>query len=304
MYKKALSKIIESIRFHHRVATIRTFINPEIRDMLSVIIPKQRKKAEEKVKKETEKIEEIEKSYDFQVRQHFTRIRFENMSKRERLERKSSFAFLNKGELWYVDYDKSAVARILYMFPYRAPEFFRSSAWFKLLLLLVALFFIKIGFINGKKDSIILDEIHESITDIRNEDELFNIVISMNKPLIIMYYYPSDHTLIDMMMEMGRVAEKYGNESFILSKVNCRYNLDLCMKKAQYLKFPQWELMMPPVVEMNSMQQPVRKFPIIPCMFNRTLEGLEGFLMKENIIADKFNPLQLVNSGLNKRVYY
>ena len=54
-----------------------------------------------------------------------------------------------------------------------------------------------------------------------------------------------------MQTAQGLFAEKYGENNVKMAKVNCKYNLDLCLKKVQYLMIPQWEIMYPPVVNYN-----------------------------------------------------
>jgi hypothetical protein len=44
----------------------------------------------------------------------------------------------------------------------------------------------------------------------------------------------------------------------------------------------------------------VKKFPVVPCKNSRDFEGLEGFLMSQNIIPDIYNPLYIMTSGMKK----
>ena len=82
----------------------------------------------------------------------------------------------------------------------------------------------------------------------RSEDQLFDILINKNIPIIALYYVPGQPSFIDMISAQGQFAEKYGEKVVRMVKINCKYNLELCLKKVQYLNIPQWEVMYPPVV--------------------------------------------------------
>jgi len=44
----------------------------------------------------------------------------------------------------------------------------------------------------------------------------------------------------------------------------------------------------------------VKKYPVIPCKKDRSYEGLVGFLIEQDILEDKFNPLQIMNRAFNR----
>jgi hypothetical protein len=44
----------------------------------------------------------------------------------------------------------------------------------------------------------------------------------------------------------------------------------------------------------------VKKFPVVPCLNSRDFEGLEGFLMGQNVIPDIYNPLYIMTTAMKK----
>jgi hypothetical protein len=84
--------------------------------------------------------------------------------------------------------------------------------------------------------------------DVRSEDQLFDVLINQNKPVLVLYYVPGQMFFIEMQFAQAKFIEKYGESSVKMAKVNCKYNLDLCLKKMQYMIPPQWEIMYPPTV--------------------------------------------------------
>ena len=95
------------------------------------------------------------------------------------------------------------------------------------------------------------DSIKEFVLDVRSEDQLFDILINKNIPVVVLYYVPGQPEFIEMQTAQGLIAENYGEKNVKMARVNCKYNLDLCLKKVQYLIMPQWEIMYPPVVLIN-----------------------------------------------------
>lgn len=84
--------------------------------------------------------------------------------------------------------------------------------------------------------------------NVKTEDQLFDILINRNKPVLVLYFFPGQPNSLDMAMYQGEFIEKYGNDYVEMAKVNCRFNMDLCTKKGTFIKFPQYELMYPPIV--------------------------------------------------------
>ena len=84
--------------------------------------------------------------------------------------------------------------------------------------------------------------------DVRSEDQLFDILIKKGIPVLVLYYVPGQPEFIEMQTAQGAIAEKYGEKAVKMARVNCKYNLDLCLKKVQYITMPQWEIMYPPIV--------------------------------------------------------
>ena len=52
---------------------------------------------------------------------------------------------------------------------------------------------------------------------------------------------------------------------------------------------------------MNEKEEVVKKYPIIPCKKDRSYEGLVGFLIEQDIIQDRFNPLNMVDKAFSRR---
>jgi len=42
----------------------------------------------------------------------------------------------------------------------------------------------------------------------------------------------------------------------------------------------------------------IKKIPVLACKYQRSFIGLEGFLMEQNLIPDKYNPLYVVTKAL------
>ena len=291
-FKKVIRKIVESVHYHHRINSDRVFINPEIRYLLKNKRVEMRNKIEAKVNNDYKGLQSIENKYDYKNKEFLMKIKYENMEKIRKLEH-CNFDFIEDGNNLKFRYNKSLFKRLLYFPIYNLPKYFKSSLLFKLFLFVISVLFLKIGYLIGKKDCILYDPIRNNVIDIRNEDSLFDLLISLNKPLIVFYYFPESEVVTNMQFNMGLLSEKYG-EYVSFAKVNCKYNLELCMKKAEYLKMPQWELMNIPIIDNGN-----KKFPIVPCINERSYQGLEGFLMKENIIPDKYNPIQIINRGFD-----
>lgn len=311
------NRFIDTLKYY-QIGVINRRISPVERDSeFDELVIKVQKKADRLANEQLKQLNEIEKSYEYISKQHLAKTEYLNKSKTDLLKN-TDFEFLNKGELWEYNYNNSLLKRLKFSnFHYYYDDYskYEFKRYEKLLLFAIGLFIFKLGYSNGYIDSDILDEVKYSVNDIRNEDDIFDILMTTNKPTVVLYYYPGDYRSISMQLIMGKLAQKYseiprekeGNNSndfsdikelvnykeyFNLAKVNCKYNLDLCMKKANYINFPQWELMYPPINEVNNeTKKTIKKFPIVPCTNERSFEGLEGFLMSQNVIEDKYNPL-------------
>jgi hypothetical protein len=294
-YKSIIRKVIESVHYHHRINSERVFINPEIRFLLKSKKTEWRKKIEEKVNKDNKDLSLLENNYEYKNKVFLMKIKHENIDKTRKLEH-CNFDFIEDGSNLKFRYNKSIIKRLLYFPIYHLPKYFKSSYLFKLALFIICILCLKIGYLIGKKDCILYDPIKNNVIDIKNEDSLFDLLISLNKPLVVFYYFPENELVPNMQFNTGLLSEKY-NDYATFAKVNCKYNLELCMKKAEYLKMPQWELMNVPVIDNGN-----KKFPIVPCVNERSYHGLEGFLMKENIIPDKYNPIQIINQGFDLKL--
>lgn len=96
-----------------------------------------------------------------------------------------------------------------------------------------------------------MDTDKELVINIKTEEQLFDILINKNKPILVLYYWPALPLALEMAMYQGRFIEEYGNNQIEMAKVNCRYNMDLCVKKINFLNMPQYEIMFPPIVNYN-----------------------------------------------------
>lgn len=293
-----LSDIIQNIRentnYRKRMLNYRVFINPEIKDLYAHKLPVIRRKAESFVQEQKRLIEEIENSYEYKVQKFLCKVKFDNKDKISRLFY-CNFDFLEKGENFKFRYKKSLIDRILFKNPYDLPKYYKYTKLYYLGLISLCIIAARVGFKHGFQDSVKYDGIKYNIEDVKHEDQLFNILVSTNKPVAVLYYIPGDHLPINMQFYLSEVAEKYGSDYFTAAKVNCKHNLDLCMKKSQYMKFPQIEIMYP-----HDERSKDKRFQISTCKTDRTFEGIEGCLMKENVIPDIFNPMLIMQSGLSK----
>jgi hypothetical protein len=293
--KSTLEKVVQSIRFWANVRHRKKQINPEIREMLEDFHKKKRVQVSKGLEEEEKQIDSLKSSYDYKCFEHFRKIGF--LKTKEKAENFIQYCDFN------IFSDKSKWTRGLFFFRYfNTPKDYIITKLRKLIIFLLGLFAFKIGLINGFKDSQLYDEIKENITDIRTEDQLLDLLHKRGLPILVLYYYSGDYNGFLMQNAQGRFVEKYGENYVTMAKVNCKYNLDLCLKKVQYLVIPQWELMYPPFTEVNDKGEDISKYPVVPCKFNRSIEGIEGFLMEQGIIPDKYNPMLMINQSMRKYI--
>jgi hypothetical protein len=293
--KTIYDRMIHSIRFWANVRHRKKQINPEIREILEDYHTRKRQNVNKLLVEEEIKINTIKNTYEYKCFEHFQKINFlKTKENSDEFVLYCNFDIMNEKSRW---------TRSPIFFRYfHIPRDFMLNIFRKLILFLTALFFFKLGLIHGYKDSLLYDEIKENIIDIRTEDQLLDLLNKKGLPILVLYYYPGDLKSTPMMEAQGKFIEKYGEGYVTMAKVNCKYNLDLCLKKVQYLILPQWEMMYPPYVEVDQDGNDVKKFPVLPSKFNRSLEGLEGFLMEQGIIEDKYNPMIILNKSMRKYI--
>lgn len=241
--KSIYEGIIESLRFSARLRRIGKYRNPEDRQFFDDFLGKKRIIVEKNLNEETKKIEELKNTYEYKVYQHYKKNEFLSNKKFS-----SDFLKYCKFDIFY---DKKRWTNsIFYIRHYFSPKEFEWTRGKKFIFILLSILFFKIGYKFGFKDSMLYDEVKENITDLRSEDELFYILKEKKIPILALYYIPGDIYSYDMQFSMGKFIEKYGNDYVHMAKINCKYNLDLCLKKTQYLLLPQWELMLPGFVNL------------------------------------------------------
>jgi len=239
--KAIYESIIESLKFSARLRRIGKYRNPEDREFFEDFMAKKRKIVESNLSEEAKKIRALKGTYEFKVYEHFKKNEFLS-SKRYA----SDFLKYCKFDI-FAD-KKRWTNSFFFIRVYHSPKDFQWTKGKKFFFILMCIFFFKIGYNFGLRDSQIYDEVKENVTDIRTEDELFYLLKEKKLPILALYYIPGDIFSHDMQFAMGRFIEKYGNNYVQMAKINCKYNLDLCIKKNQYLIFPQWELMLPSFV--------------------------------------------------------
>jgi hypothetical protein len=270
-------------------------INPEIRELLEEFHKKKRIEVNKSLKEEENQIDKLKNSYEFKCFEHNRKVDFLKTK-----ENSSEFIYYCNFDI-YKDKKKWTRSRIFLYAPITPKEYLLNRSK-KLLLIILGLFAFKFGLINGFKDSQLYDEIKENIVDIRTEDQLMALLKTKQLPLLVLYYYSGDYNGFLMQIAQGKFIEKYGEGFVTMAKVNCKYNLDLCLKKYQYLKIPQWELMLAPYKELNEKKLSLEKYPVLPCKHNKSIEGIEGFLMEQGIIPDEYHPLIFINESMRKYI--
>ncbi len=293
--KNFLERVVQSIRFWANVRYRKKQINPEIRELLEEFHKKKRIQVGKSLKEEQNQIDQLRKSYEFKCFEHFRKVEFLKTK-----EKSEEFVY-------YCDFDiyadkKKWTRGIFFTKYFSSPKDYLLNSFRKFILLLLGLFSFKFGLVNGFKDSQLYDEVKENIVDIRTEDQLLSLLRTKELPILVLYYYPGDYNSFLMQSAQGRFVEKFGEGYVTMAKVNCKYNLDLCLKKIQYLKMPQWELMHLPYTEMNDKKDSVEKYPVLPCRFNRSLEGIEGFMMEQGVIPDDYHPMLFINQSMRKYI--
>lgn len=243
-FKSVYENIIESLRFSARIRRIGKWRNPEDREFFEDFLGQKRKYVEKNLDEEAKKIQSLKNSYEYKVYEHFKKNEFLSSKKHA-----SDFLKYCKFDIFY---DKSRWTNSLfYNRNYYTPKDFQWTKSKKILFAMLMILFFKIGYNFGMKDSLLYDEVKENVHDIRTEDELFYLLKEKKAPVLALYYIPGDIYSYDMQFAMGKFIEKYGNNYVQMAKINCKYNLDLCIKKSQYLILPQWELMFPGFVIFN-----------------------------------------------------
>ena len=290
-----LQKVVISIRYWANVRYRKEQINPEIRELLEDFHSKKRIKVNKSLQDEQNQIEMLKKTYEFKCFEHFRKVDYLKTK-----EDSSEFLKFCKFDLFT---DKKRWKRgDIFINHFSVPREYILTTFQKLVLILLGILSFKYGLFYGKKDSQLFDEIKENIVDIRTEDQLMSLLETRKLPLLVLYYYPGDYNAFMMQYAQGRFIEVYGNNYATMAKINCKYNLELCIKKNQYLIFPQWELMQLPVTELDDKKQTIKKYPVTPCKFKRSFEGLEGFLMEEGVIEDRYNPIIFIENAMRKYI--
>lgn len=239
--RKILEELVTSFRFSSKIRNQKKFRNPALRELIEDFHQKKRLNVTNSLKQDSINAENLKNSYEYKVFEFSKRLQFySTKTKSSDFLKFCDFSFYKNKNMW----TKSS----FYYRHYQIPSDFLFKK--KLLLFILAIIGFKLGYTNGFKDSTLYDTIEERILDIKTEEQLFNILINENKPVLVLYYIPGDFKVLDMLTAMGNFIEDNEsiNNSLALAKVNCKYNLDLCLKKSQNMIFPQWELMYPPVV--------------------------------------------------------
>jgi hypothetical protein len=291
---KILQRMVESIRFFAKIRYKKVFVNPEIREVIEDYNLRKQDKVKKKLEIEEKNIDLLKETYEYKCYEHFHKIDYlKTKEKSEDFLHRCKFDFLT---------DKKMLTKGKFFYPkyFISPEDYKWTKLKKLFILVASLVLFKLGLINGKKDSLLYDEVKENVLDIRTEDQLLSILIHKKMPILVLYYYPGDYYSFEMQNAQGAFVEEHGEDYAVMAKVNCKYNLDLCLKKNQYLKFPQWELMYPPFSESDENGNEIKKYPVIPCNYNRSIEGIEGFLAEQGLIPDKYNPVFLLSKAMNR----
>lgn len=289
--RKILEQLVYSLKFTSTKYVRRKTINPEIKELMEDYFHKKRILVNQKEKEDNRIEHKLKDSYEYKCYEHFAKIDFlKNKEKASDFLKYCKFDHFKDKKMW----SKSKFP--FFNRKYAVPSDFLWTKLEKIIFVILVFFAFKFGFLNGYKDSMLYDEL-KNISNVKSEDELFNILIKKNIPVLVLYYIPGDFQSHDMQFAMGRLIEIYGEENINMAKVNCKYNLELCIKK-NYLVLPQWELMYPPSVEIDSNGEEKRKIPVVPCKHDRDFEGVEGFLMQQGIIPDIFNPLYTINKAM------
>jgi hypothetical protein len=292
MSKKFLEQMQESLFFLLRKKVLGNSRNPEIRELIDDFNQKKRNEFNKTQEREDKNISKLQNSYEYKVFEHYKKVDFLS-SKRY----SADFLKYCKFDIYYDRTKWLSSNFIPFIRHYYTPRDFIRGKYFYLFLFLSILLFFKMGYYSGYKDSILYDVIANNIIDIRTEDQLFDLILRYQQPVFVLYYIPGILNNLDMMFAMGDFTEKYGNGIVTMAKVNCKYNLDLCMKKSPSLLFSQWELMLNPFNDPSDGQ---RKFPVVPCKYDSSFEGIEGFLMQQGIMEDKYNPIGIINNSMRK----
>ncbi len=293
--KNFLERVSQSILFWANMRYRKMQINPEIREIVEDFHKRKRIEVNKSLNDEEKHIDKLKNSYEYKCFEHYRKLDFLKTK-----EKSSEFIYYCNFDI-YKDRKKWTRGKFFINTP-STPKDFLLNKFRKILLVILGLLAFKFGLINGFKDSQLFDEIKENIVDIRTEDQLLSLLKTKKLPLLVLYYYSGDYNGFNMEIAQGKFIEKYGENFVTMAKVNCKYNMDLCLKKNQYLKIPQWELMLIPYNEINEKKQMVEKFPVLPCKHNRSIQGIEGFLMEQGIIPDEYHPMIFINKSMRKYI--
>lgn len=236
-FKSVFENIIESLRYSSRIRRLGKYRNPEDREFFEDFLNKKKKIVEKNLSEESKKIQALKNTYEYKVYEHFKKNEFLSTKKHA-----SDFLKYCKFEIFY---DKTRWTNSwFYLRNFYTPNDFQWTKTKKFLFFILVILFFKIGYNFGLRDSLLFDEVKENVKDIRTEDELFYLLKEKKTPVLSLYYLPGDIYSHDMQFAMGKFIEKYGNNYVQMAKINCKYNMDLCIKKSQYLLLPQWELLL------------------------------------------------------------
>jgi hypothetical protein len=302
--KKFYYQLIQSLKYSSFKKYRSYFVNPEIKEIMQGVMSKKRKEDVAKIEEDLKVLERLRNSYEYKVFEHYNKIEFES-------NKKLGSDFLKYCEFKQFDMKEKWTKGIFFTRYFPKYHDYHMNKVKKIMLFLVALILFKVGWNSGFKHSMLFDVIKENVLDVRSEDQLFDILINKKQPVLVLYYTPGDISSFSMMFAQGLYKEKYPNVPVHMAKVNCKYNLDLCIKKVHYLSMPQFEMMYPPLNneeiqrELESGNEifssdGVRRFPVIPCRYNRSIEGIEGFLMSQGIVPDEYNPIYNLNKAAVK----
>lgn len=291
--RKYLEQVVDSLKLSANIRVHRKIKDQDFRQVVEEFKQLKRVKVNKQMKEEEVIVKSLRDTYEFKC--------FEHNRKSEVLGPIKKADFFMKFCTFPRYYMKEMWTKSRHFErEYELPKDFQWNKAKILTLLLFSVLLFKFGYRNGIKDSVLYDVVKENVIDIRTEDQLFDIITNRDTPVFVLYYIPGDYTIIDMMFAMGEYTEKYGSDNVIMAKVNCKYNLDLCIKKVQYLTLPQWEIMYPPMIETDQEGNDTKKIPVIPCKNNKSIEGIEAFMMEQRLIPDKYNPLYTLNNAMQK----
>lgn len=283
-FLSTIKKATESYQFSYYFIRTRKYKSPDERILFEKFHAKQRADMVKHINSENKEENELKKSPEFKIYEHFWRIAYFNrFHDRNSLMNHHSFDTLTNKAHW--------TNSVFFNPPFYDSSYFKFSTLKKICALLLSLLAMKLGFEHGKKDSELLDPINEYLVDIRTEDEIFRILEDYEKPLCLLYYSPGSPNFLKMQYSLANVAGR-NQGTFIAGKVNCKYNFDLCLKKSSYLKMPQIELVFPKQEEITEKGKLLEKFPVIASVNDISQEGVEAFLISNGVITDPMSPMR------------